>query len=173
MSMTMTNHFKPAMLALATVVAFSLISPLIHPCGWFRADAQVVPAPTGHRQPTAAEVSKTEAAEPSQKTPPVSPADLAMERALNNICRGCSPTVAVGNVPRYDVGLQCGAETPDTCRRDEERARNELQQQWTQFTKAARSNCLQTTAIGGRPSYVQLAICLKAAQIAPTLPEAR
>jgi len=102
----MTNRFNSAVLTLTTVAAFSVILPAIHLCGWFRADAQVPPAPTGHRQPTAAEISKAESGNPAQKTPPVSPEDLAMERALNNICRGCSTPVAVDNVPRYDVGVE-------------------------------------------------------------------
>jgi hypothetical protein len=39
--------------------------------------------------------------------------------------------------------------------------------------RRGRSNCIQTAQIGGRPSYVELLICLKATQIAPTLPDAR
>jgi len=50
-----------------------------------------------------------------------------MERALNNVCRGCSTPVAVGNVPRYDVAAQCRATAglgrdENSCRRDEEEA---------------------------------------------------
>jgi hypothetical protein len=42
---------------------------MIDPCGWLRADAQILPAPTGHRQPTAADVPN----ELSHKNPIVSP----------------------------------------------------------------------------------------------------
>jgi hypothetical protein len=96
----MTKHPKPAVLTVVAVTAYSVVVPLVEPCGWFRADAQVLPAPTGHRQPTAADVAKID---PSQKNPTISPADRALDRALNNICRGCSTTVAVGKVPHYDV----------------------------------------------------------------------
>ena len=48
--------------------------------------------------------------------------------------------------------------------------RGRLKEQWSEFTAQARSDCVQTNNIGGNPSYVQLMICLKGAQIAPTLP---
>src|SRR5215204_5436972 len=92
----MTKHPKPTVLTLVAVAAYSIVVPLMDPCGWFRADAQVPVAPPGHRQPTPGDVTKID---PSQTNPTVSPADRALDRALNNICRGCSPTVAVGNVP--------------------------------------------------------------------------
>jgi hypothetical protein len=176
----MTKHPKPAVLTVVAVTAYavaaySVFVPLVDPCGWFRADAQVLPAPTGHRQPTPADVPKID---PSQKNPTVSPADRALDRALNSICRGCSPTVAVGKVPHYDVAVTCGepardGQDKDTCRKDEEEARKQLNKQWTQFTKAGRSNCIQTTAIGGRRSYVELSVCLRIMNAAPTLPDAR
>jgi len=175
----MTEHRKPAVLTAVAitayaVAAYSVVVPLVDPGGWFRADAQIAPAPIGHRQPTPGDVAKSD---PSQTNPTVSPEDRALDRALNNICRGCSQTVAVGKVPRYDVAVTCSEPVRDgqgknTCRKDEEEARNQLNKQWTEFTTAARSNCIQTTAIGGRPSYVELSACLRFN--APTsLPDAR
>jgi hypothetical protein len=154
--------------------AYSVL-PLVDPCGWFRADAQVLPAPTGHRQPTQADVARID---PSQTNPTISPADKALDRALNNVCRGCSSPAPVGKVPRYDVAVTCGKPARDgqdknTCRKDEEEARKQLNSQWTQFTKEGRSNCIQTTAIGGRPSYVELSACLGIMSSAPTLRDAR
>jgi hypothetical protein len=126
----MTKHPKPAVLTVVAVTAYSVVVPLVEPCGWFRADAQVLPAPTGHRQPTAADVAKID---PSQKNPTISPADRALDRALNNICRGCSTTVAVGKVPHYDVAVTCAeparyGQDKDTCRKDEEEARKTAEQ---------------------------------------------
>jgi hypothetical protein len=168
----MTKHPKPAVLTVVAVTAYNVIA-LVDPCGWFRADAQVLPAPTGHRQPTAADVADID---PSQKNPTVSPADRALHRALNNVCRGCSPTVAVGKVPHYDVAVICrparDGQDKDTCRKDEEAARRQLNEQWTQFTEAGRSSCIQTTAIGRRPSYVELSGCLSLER-RPTLPDGR
>jgi hypothetical protein len=158
-------------LMLVAVAGYSVVPPLIDDCDWFRAVAQ---APTGHRQPTPADVSKID---PSKNDAIDAPVNRAMERALNNICRGCSPIIPVSNVPRYNLVLTCGAAASsgqdDTCRRDEEAARNQLSTQWTQFGAASRSNCVQTAAIGGRPSYVQLLICLQLRRTAPTLPDVR
>ena len=174
----MTKHPKPAVLTVVAVTAYavaaySVVVPLIDPCGWFRANAQGLPAPVGHRQPTPADVASTD---PSQKNPSVSPADRALDRALNNVCHGCSPPAAVGKIPRYDAAVTCGVARDgpdkDTCRKDEEEARKQLNKQWAQFTKAGRSNCIQTTAIGGRPGYVELAACLSLER-RPTLPDAR
>jgi hypothetical protein len=156
---------------LVAVAGYSVVPPLIDACGSFRAVAQ---APTGHRQPTRADAGKID---PSKKDAIDAPVNQSMERALNNVCRGCSLIIPVDNVPRYNLVLTCGAAPPsgqdDTCRQDEEAARNKLSTQWIQFTAAGRSNCIQTAAIGGRPSYVQLLICLQAQRIAPTLPDAR
>ena len=155
----------------------SLVRPIMALCtaglllltssGWPGADAQVTPPPVSARQPKAADVPK----DSSQKR---SPEDLTLERALNNICRGCNPTIRVRDVPRYDPAHSCpptSDQDNDRCRKDEQTVRQRLQDQWTQFTEKARSDCVQTNEIGGRPSYVQLGICLKATQIAPTLPE--
>jgi len=147
-------------IAALAVLAFS---------GWSGAFAQMAPAPTGHRQPKAGDVPKDTA-----KQTPRSPEDIALDRALNNICRGCSPIIPVRSVPRYDVARTCAAlsgDGTDRCRQDEETARQKLNEQWTQFSERARSDCVQTNEIGGRPTYVQLGICLKTREVAPTLPE--
>src|SRR5262245_22397841 len=156
-----TRAIVSILIAAATCTVFALIDP----CAVV---AQAPSAPTGHRQPAEADVAN---APSNKKDAALSPADAVMERALNNVCRGCAPTVSVTKVPRYDVAVTCGAAVRsgrdgDTCRRDEEGARNQLNQQWTQFTAAARSNCMQTITIGGRPSYLELFVCLKGKQIA-------
>jgi hypothetical protein len=176
----MTKHPKPTVLTVVAVTAYavaaySVVVPLVDPCGWFRADAQGLSAPVGHRQPTPADVGNTD---PSQKNPTASAADRALDRALNNVCRGCSsPTAAVAKLPRYDLAVTCGklardGTDKDTCRTDEEEARKQLNKQWAQFSKAGRSNCIQNTANGGRPGYVELSACLSLER-RPTPPDAR
>ena len=141
--------------------------------GWSGAHAQTKStAPLGHRQPRAGDVPS----DSSQKEAAKSPEDIALERALGNICRGCSPIIPVRDLPRYDIARSCpvgAGQSNDVCRTDEDRARQTLKEQWGTFTEKARSDCVQTNEIGGRPSYVQLSICLKTTQIAPTLPEGR
>lgn len=158
---------------LAPIIAAGCASALVLSAafGCFAAHAQA-PAPLGHRQPRAGDVPR----DPSKPGTPRSPEDIALERALNNICRGCSPLIPVRDVPRYDLARACPATSPeanDRCRKDEETAKQTLKERWTGFTEKARSDCVQSNEIGGRPSYVQLGICLRTAQLAPTLPEGR
>jgi hypothetical protein len=164
----MMRHHRLSVLVLIMVASCAM---LVLPAafGWTCAQAQ---APPGHRQPRATDVPR----DPSKSGTPRSPEDIALERALNNICRGCSPLIPVRDVPRYDLARACPAssvEASDRCRKDEETAKQKLNEQWTQFTEKARSDCVQSNEIGGRPSYVQLGICLRTAQLAPTLPEGR
>jgi hypothetical protein len=48
-------------------------------------------APVGHRQPSAKDAPRDQAAQPGQptNTAQMSKEDAALERALKNICRGC------------------------------------------------------------------------------------
>ena len=128
--------------------------------GWSGAHAQVPSAPTGHRQPTAGEV-------PREKADTRSPEDIAMDRAVASICRGCSPPIPVRTLPRYEVTKLCAGplvQDGDKCRTDEQAARDELKGQWTHFTEKARADCIQANDLGERPSYVRLRVCLKQAQ---------
>jgi hypothetical protein len=163
----MTKFLKSIGLSAAFAVAAALLLPASF--GGSGALAQGGMAPLGHRQPRAVDLPSDSS---KQTTRPEE--DVALERALNNICRGCSPIIAVHDVPRYNVALACPAgDGNETCRNDEEKARQTLKDKWPQFTAKARSDCVQTNEIGGRPSYVQLSICLKTAQGAPAPPEGR
>lgn len=163
----MTPHHKRRAIKLVTAAGFA--AALLLPASFGGSDAHAQSAPLGHRQPRASDLPSD-----SPRTNR-SPEDVSLERALNNICRGCSPIIAVRDVPHYDVARTCrpSGDGSETCRRDEEKAQQTLREQWPTFTEKARSDCVQTNEIGGRPSYVQLGICLKTTQIAPTLPEGR
>jgi len=153
--------------------------PLVVACATVSPQAAAAPEPIaepktanlgGRRQPTVDEVAKP----PPQQSAPTPATDAAMERALNNICRGCSPTVPVSKVPRYDVARSCGAKASSSsnandCQRNENTMRSRLGEQWTQFPVGRRSNCLQAVAISGQPSYLDLSICLGAAEGATNL----
>jgi hypothetical protein len=115
---------------------------------------------TSRRETTAADAAK----QPSPQSTVTSPADAAMERALNNICRGCTPTVPTSKVPRYDVARTCGAKGSsgsNACEHDENTAKTQVTGQWRRFSVAARSNCQQAVTTGGHPSYVELLSCLQ------------
>jgi hypothetical protein len=159
----MVEHRKLALRAVTIAAVCGAGLAMLAPSGWPGAHAQ---APTGHRQPKSVDLPK----DSSQKDTR-SPEDIVLERALKNVCRGCSPIIPVASVPRYDLAQTCPpppGQGDDSCRKDEETARNTLNQQWTQFTAKGRSDCVQTAEIGGRPSYVQLLICLRATQLAPS-----
>ena len=87
--------------------------------------------------------------------------------------------VIADNVPRYDVGASClgaakqldGRVGPDTtalsvqeraarCVKTEEDARTKLVAVWPEFEAAERSACIGASSSGGRPSYVELLVCL-------------
>jgi hypothetical protein len=82
-------------------------------------------------------------------------------------------------VPKFDIGPTCRATsgtdglalgTADRCRRQETEARDQLQQQWTKFPAADRSQC-SATAGRGVPSYVMLLSCLETARDVRRLPK--
>src|SRR5215467_10651040 len=75
-------------------------------------------------------------------------------------------------VPRYDVKPTCRAavdlvagggegRTVESCLAGEERARKELEKDWSKIPSAERSQCIATMAKGGAPSYVELVVCIE------------
>jgi hypothetical protein len=78
---------------------------------------------------------------------------------------------AADTVPHYDVKPTCKAaidlvatggegRTVESCLAGEERARKELEKDWSKVPSAERSQCIATMAKGGAPSYVELVVCL-------------
>lgn len=83
-------------------------------------------------------------------------------------------------VPHFNIEPTCkGAATASAairsdkgiCLQKEMQARDELARQWTDFPGADRGRCVQSTAAGGIPSYVQLLTCLESAKLARELPK--
>ena len=95
------------------------------------------------------------------------PALLAMILTASQIA------LASDSVPKFDVERTCepvaaasglpGRDAP-ACQRDEQDARNTLQQDWTQYSSIQRSRCTGLVATGGPPSYVELLTCLEMAK---------
>jgi hypothetical protein len=82
---------------------------------------------------------------------------------------------AADDVPSYNLSPSCRSETVTaasdrSCLRDEQRARDTLQKQWSEFAPIDRASCLQIEETGGAPSYVELLTCLQMAASARKLP---
>jgi len=86
---------------------------------------------------------------------------------------------ALAQVPTLDIGPTCraaatgsnAANAEEGCRRDENRARGNLEQRWASFPASERQRCTSLTRMGGSPSYVELLTCLEAAAEASKLPK--
>jgi hypothetical protein len=74
-----------------------------------------------------------------------------------NIERGCKVDNTASSLA---VGLD---ESTKNCVRDEQRARDQLQGQWSQFAPSGRTTCISETTEGDGvpPSYVELLTCLE------------
>lgn len=80
-------------------------------------------------------------------------------------------------VPKFDVAKSCKLDVAATtgladgqpvksCVNDEQRARQQLEGQWSTFPSANRAQCTGVEAIGDTPSYVSLLTCLQMDKIA-------
>jgi hypothetical protein len=84
---------------------------------------------------------------------------------------------AVEQVPSFDVDPSCraaasraGSQSYESiCRRKEQQARATLEQLWPQFTSADRTQCVQLSTLGGKPTYTELLTCLELARDARAL----
>ena len=88
-------------------------------------------------------------------------------------CRGAHLVVAVADgVPAFDISRSCKLDTAATtglavdqslknCVDDENRARQQLDSQWSKFSASSKAECIPLEGIGGDPSYVSLLTCLQ------------
>lgn len=76
--------------------------------------------------------------------------------------RTCRPAAAAGILPGRDSSA---------CQRDENDARSKLEQDWTQYTAAQRSQCAGFVGLDRAQSYVELLTCLEIAKQAKELPQ--
>ncbi len=88
---------------------------------------------------------------------------------------------ALAQVPTLDIGPTCRAaagagasnatDPKAACERSENSARDELKKRWASFPADQRRRCTSLTRMGGSPSYVELLVCLTAAEEAAKLPK--
>jgi hypothetical protein len=86
------------------------------------------------------------------------------------------PTIALAQAPSFDVGRGCktagdNEKAQQTCLRDEQGARDLLNDRWSQFAAADRTNCIKETSSDNTPSYVELLVCLQMADDVKKLPK--
>ncbi len=81
--------------------------------------------------------------------------------------------LAADEVPRLDYEATCralllpadqGKGLENDCLNSQRRARSQVEQQWGQFSAAAKSRCTQVSTLGAAPSYVELVTCLENAR---------
>ena len=80
--------------------------------------------------------------------------------------------VAFDTVPNFNVEPSCRAaaqqaSSPDyvsVCRSTEQRARDQMQQQWPQLNAADKAQCVPAATVGGNPTYTELLTCLEMAR---------
>jgi hypothetical protein len=86
---------------------------------------------------------------------------------------GAYLVLAADEVPRFDYEATCRAPLlpsdqekglEQDCLNSHKRARSQLEQQWGQFSAAAKSRCSQASTLGAAPSYVELITCLENAR---------
>ena len=106
---------------------------------------------------------------------------LAILAAIAAATLFVQPHIAVADeVPTLDVRSSCRAAAQAypggggnaACLADEQKARDTLVSQWTQFAPESRARCSQmVTNIAGAQSYVELLSCLQVAKDVKTLPK--
>ena len=79
-----------------------------------------------------------------------------------NVERTCRPASAAGTLPGRDSSA---------CQRDENDARNKLEQDWARYSTAQRAQCAGFASLDKAPSYVELLTCLEMAKQVQKLPE--
>lgn len=93
-----------------------------------------------------------------------------MPALLPILLAGSHLWLAADRVPILNIEPSCRAATAaaitggrneDACKKDEQAARDKLEQEWSQFTPAQQAHCVRLSTLGGSPSYVELLTCLE------------
>lgn len=105
---------------------------------------------------------------------------LAILISLATILLGTAPDVALADeVPTFDIRATChvgqadqSGDTVQACLVDEQSTRQSLAKEWAQYAQDDKTRCTRmVTNIAGLESYVELAICLRAAKAVKSLPK--
>jgi hypothetical protein len=112
--------------------------------------------------------------------PPKADGGAAMPALWPIVLTASHLVLAADRVPDLNIEPSCHAASTaglsvdrnmDSCKRDENQARQKLEQEWSGFTPAERARCTSLSHRGGSPSYVELLTCLELAKQAKSLPD--
>jgi hypothetical protein len=102
--------------------------------------------------------------------------DAAMNFAWAVIVASHFVVTVEDRVPTLNIDSVCKAKSlqaqkdTERCTQDEQKARDVLRKEWTQFTGAEKVRCLGTATTSGIASYVELLTCLEIARDVRNLP---
>ena len=94
-----------------------------------------------------------------------------MPISISMVVVGSLVVAVADRLPAFDVSRSCKLDVAATtglsveqslknCVNDENRARQQLDSQWSKFSASSKSQCIPLESIGGTPSYVSLLTCL-------------
>ena len=96
-----------------------------------------------------------------------------MPISISMIALSSQLVVAVADrVPTFDIARSCKSDAAATaglsvdqslksCVNDENKAKQQLANQWSKFSGSSKAECIPQESIGGTPSYVSLLTCLQ------------
>lgn len=75
---------------------------------------------------------------------------------------------AADELPAFDITQNCkaegagtGIESPSSCMKDENDAKDQLVKNWSRFSASQKRACVGESTVGGDQSYVELLTCLE------------
>ena len=97
---------------------------------------------------------------------------------LSGLLLRAGAALAAEQPPKLDIEPSCrmaaagvSGRNRDACVKDEQTARDKLNDTWAQFSARERQRCTDLVHMGGPPSYVELLTCLEMAQQAKQIPD--
>jgi hypothetical protein len=96
---------------------------------------------------------------------PVSLVAVALSTQLIAANAGQVPTLNMHPTCESPMRGELGAKSDlSVCLEGEQRARDELVKNWSEFTRGERAECSDLVHMGGPPSYIELLTCLEMAR---------
>ena len=132
-------------------------------------------APIGHRQPRPSDLPPSVQRD-EQLNPPSAQTQPQKQTANRRLS---VPRARAGSVPTIDVRPTCQAaaggligvkQDIQICLEDEQKVRDQIAKEWTQFRADDRASCTRLTTMSGGGTYTELLTCLEMMRDARNLP---